>query len=147
MDLQYGAVIASLHERLYARLDKGIKLAALFFGTFAFATVTAGMTTFTQVLAALIALGSLMSLLFDFAGRAREMRGALRTSQRLLAETHLPSATVAAIEAAIATAGGDAPTVIEGLRKPAFNQNLVTNGWHSKVVPLSKWERFLKLIV
>jgi len=146
MDICYSAKVFALHERLYARLDKGIKAIELIAGSGAFYAVTAGYTGTTKVCALVVTTFALLSLVYDFGGRAREMRGAVRNYMQLASEVDRKGATVSSLDKRYALLGKDAPTTIDGLAKPAYNQNLATHGLYSHVTPLSRWERFLQAI-
>lgn len=146
LDICYAVKLYSIHERLYARLDKGIKAIELIAGSGAFYAVTAGYTGATKICALVVTTFALLSLVYDFGGRAREMRGAARNFLQLLTEVERKGATVALLEKQVAQVGKDAPTTIDGLAKPAYNQNLTRHGLYSAVTPLSRWERFLQMI-
>ena len=146
MDICYYAKLHVLHERLYARLDKGIKAIELIAGSGAFYAVTAGYTGTTKVCALVVTTFALLSLVYDYGGRAREMRGAVRNYLQLLSEVDRKGATVASLDKQLAQVGKDAPTTIDGLAKPAYNQNVASHGRYSYALPLSRWERFLQAI-
>lgn len=146
LDICYAVRLYALHERFYARLDKGIKAIELIAGSGAFYAVTAGYTGTTKICALVVTTFALLSLVYDFGGRAREMRGAGRSFLQLLSEVDTPGATVPSIDKLIAQAGKDAPTTIDALAKPAYNQNLITHGRYSRVVPLNKREKFLQFV-
>lgn len=146
LDICYAVKLYALHERLYARLDKGIKAIELIAGSGAFYAVTAGYTEVTKVCALVVTTFALLSLVYDFGGRARDMRGAERSFLQLLSEADRKGATIASLDRQIAQAGKDAPTTIEGLAKPAYNQNLARHGFLSSMTPLSRWERFLQSV-
>lgn len=146
MDICYYAKIHALHERLYARADKGLKLFELIAGSGAFYAVTAGHDVITQWCALLIAVAALFGLVFDLSGRARAMRDAVRMYMDLLAESNKKRVTVESVDEKLARVGRDAPTVIDGLRKPAYNQNVLSHGRGSYVLKLNRWERLLQVI-
>jgi len=146
LDICYAVKFYGLHERLYARLDKGIKAIELIAGSGAFYAVTVGYTGATKVCALVVTVFALLSLVYDFGGRARDMRGTVRNFLQLLTEVDRKGATVASLDKQVAQVGKDAPTTIEGLAKPAYNQNLTSHGFYSAVAPLSRWERFLQAI-
>lgn len=144
MDIAYYARLHVLHERLFSRMDKLGKLLELVAGSGAFYAVTAGHDGATKACALLIAVIALAGLVFDPAGRARGMRDAMRNYMLLLSDAEdLP---LVEIDKRLARMGADAPTVLEGLRRPAYNQNLVSHGRASYTLPLTKWERFLQAI-
>lgn len=78
MDICFKAKVHALHERLYARLDKGVKAIELIASSGAFYAVTAGYTGTTKVCALIVTIFVLLSLVYDFGGRAREMRDMMR---------------------------------------------------------------------
>ena len=81
MDICFKAKVHALHERLYVRLDKGVKATELIASSGAFYAVTAGYTGTTKVCALIVTTFVLLSLVYDFGGRAREMRASGQIQQ------------------------------------------------------------------
>ncbi|WP_313458716.1 hypothetical protein [Stenotrophomonas sp.] len=144
MDICFKAKVHALHERLYARLDKGVKAIELIASSGAFYAVTAGYTGTTKVCALIVTTFVLLSLVYDFGGRAREMRDMMRNYMQLLSEVDREDVTVASLDRHLALIGRDGPALINGLAKPAYNQNLATHGRYGYALPLSRWERLLQ---
>lgn len=146
MDICFKAKVHALHERLYARLDKGVKAIELIASSGAFYAVTAGYTGTTKVCALIVTTFVLLSLVYDFGGRAREMRDMMRNYLQLLSDVDRDDVTVACLDRRLALIGRDGPTLINGLSRPAYNQNLATYGRYSYALRLSRWERFLQSV-
>lgn len=144
LDACYYALLYTLHERLFARVDKGSKLIELIAGSGGFYAVTVGHDGLTKVFTLLVAIVALTSLVFDFAGRARETHNAMTRYMALLANSD--EMTVEGFDKELARIAIDTPTVIDGLRKPAFNQNVISHGRQSYALLLNGWEKFLQAI-
>ncbi len=146
MDICYYIRLSELHERLYARLDKAIKVAELVSGSGAFVTLLKGAPSVAAVLTAAVVILSIVSLVFDFGGRARAMADSRAKYEAVRVTSLRDGISVARAETALARAGAGSPTIIEALRLPAFNSNLKGHGFEDKVMPLSRWERFVDAI-
>ncbi|QSQ38909.1 hypothetical protein [Xanthomonas translucens] len=146
MDAYYYARLHVLHERLYSRLDKLGKLIELVSGSGAFYAVCMAYETLTQTFALIVAFIALASLVFDPAGRARVMRDGVRNYMEVVAMCSDEAVSLSAVDKRLAEIGVDAPTVIDGLRRPAYNQNLASHGRDGYMVALSRYERVLQAI-
>lgn len=144
LDIDYSIRLFALNERVFLRMEKSAKLLELVAGSGAFYAITAGHAEAVKWLSLLVASVALASLVFDPAGRARSMRDALRAYLDLAAEAD--AMTLEKIDQRRALLGKEEPPVIQGLCRPAFNQNLQRHARGSYSLPLNWWERLLQVV-
>ncbi len=145
LDIDYAIRLACLHERLYGRVHKNLRLIQLIGGSAALVSAVGGHQQVVMAVAGVVlAAIAYINLIFDFSERARAHRDYRRKLTTLLAEADQLSQ--ADLQKKLTNTSFDEEVVIEGLRKPAYNQNLQRHGRYSHTVALSRWERFMQAI-
>jgi len=141
--VDYLARLDVVHQRLYSRLDKGLKLVQVFGGSAAFGAATSGQVALMTGAGMVIALAACISLVVDFGLLAQ--RHSVRISRCnaiTLQALNTPEMTAAEIDAARTRASDMDINVIEALRRPCFNDMLRTHGLTDHLLPLTLWQRF-----
>jgi len=141
-DVDYIVRIGVVHQRLYSRLDKLLKLVQAFGGSAAVGAAISGQTTLIVVVGVLVALAASISLVFDF-GLAAQRYGLLvsRCSAITVQALDTPEMDIAAIDAARERAADLDINEIEALRMPCFNAVQRRHGLHAHLKPLTRWQR------
>jgi len=141
-DVDYIVRIGVVHQRLYSRLDKALKLAQVFGGSAAVGAAISGQAIVIAVVGALVALAASLSLVFDF-GLAAQRYGLLvsRCSAITVQALNNPDMDIAAIDAARTQVADMDINVIEALRVPCFNEVQRRHGLLANIKPLTCWQR------
>ena len=145
MDLDFAIEISVLNQRFYERLHKGFAFVSLLAGGSAFVTIFHPNSIVVTVAGLLVGILALLEQVYDFRGKATQHGALFKRFCRLKARTG--GMTMTQVDAARVKLEGDSIPVIQGLRYPAFNNNLRSNGLGQYVKPLTRWERFLCFIV
>jgi len=142
-DVDYIVRVGVVHQRLFSRLDKGLKLVQVFGGSAAFGAATSGQMALMTVAGVMVALTASVGLVFDF-GLAAQRYGVLvsRCNAITLQALSRPEMTIAEIDAAKTRDTDLDLNVIEALRVPCFNEVQRRHGLLANVKPLTLWQRF-----
>lgn len=142
LDLMYVIEVSVLHQRFYERVHKGIAFLSLLSGAAAFVTIFKPNSVVVTVAGVTVGVLALAEQVYDFRGKAAEHALLCKRFTRL--KSRSAPMTAVELEAAIDRLAQDTIPLIQGLRAPAFNNNLVANGFEALVRPLSRWERLLR---
>lgn len=144
LDLDYKIRLYYLHERLYTRIHKNLRLLQLVGGSAAFASALGKNTDFMVASGALLAAIAYINLIFDFSERSRSTKELRKKLTSFKAESI--DFSDQDFEKKMTGLAVEDEVTIQGLCKPAYNQNLCTHGRYSYQQKLNLWERLLNLL-
>jgi len=143
LDVDYIVRVGVVHQRLFSRVDKGLKLAQSFAGSAAVGAAISGQPVLVAVVGGVVALAASVSLVFDF-GQAAHRYGVLVSRCTAITAQALdtPDMDASAIDIAVIRATDLDLNEIESLRMPCYNAVLRRHGLSANVKPLTLWQRF-----
>lgn len=144
LDLDYKIRLYYLHERLYIRIHKNLRLFQLIGGSAAFAGALGKNTDFMAFSGALLAAIAYINLIFDFSERSRSTRDLRKKLTNFKADSI--DLSDQDFEKRLAALAVEDEITIQGLCKPAYNQNLSTHGRYSYQQKLNAWEKILNIL-
>lgn len=145
MDIRYNTRLNELHKRLYARLQGVVTVLAVLGLTGAISAVTGNLGDLWFVVTAVVlAVVSAINAWCNFGAQAVVFGYMQRQFRTLAQRSHGLSAEQ--LDAAMLDIDDSALNYIEGLRMPAYNQNLRSYGHEAEVRPLGRWERFMQAL-
>jgi|GEM_PF-2557561 len=141
-DVDYIVRLGVVHQRLFSRVDKGLKLIQAVAGSAAVGAAVSGQPVTVAMVGAVVALAASVSLVFDF-GQAAHAYGVLvsRCTAITVQALNNPSMTTAEIDAAKTHVADLDLNEIESLRMPCFNEVQRRHGLLAYIQPLSRWQR------
>ncbi len=145
LDLDFAVEICVLNQRFYERVHKVIALISLLAGSAAFVTIFHPNSIVVTVAGFVVGILALMEQVYDFRGKAAIHSMLNRKFLKLRARS--ANMTLEKLDAAHANLAADAIPVIQGLRRLAYNNNVVRHGFGNFVKPMTGWERFLSRVV
>lgn len=145
LDLNYAIEISVMSQRLYERLNKAGAMLSLLAGSAAFVTIFQPNSVVVTVAGITVGIIAIVEQVYDFRGKAAA-HAALwkRFMQVKRRDKNWP---LAKLDAEIDKVAEDSIPVVQGLRRPAHNNNMRRHGHLSYVEPLTRWERVLNSIV
>lgn len=141
-DTSYAIRYVQLQERLFNRMANVLKFTSLFGGSAAFAGVATSSPVITGISGVVVAISTILDFVIKPEEKAFQCRGARHRYQRLLQKASEYS-LVDYDRKTAKIARMDTP-LIEGLRKPAYNDSSIERGRPDYTWQLNRWERFLK---
>jgi len=141
-DLDYVIRLNQRHERLYARIHNGIRLAELVAAGLALGVVFNATSSGLATAGGLLALVAMLSYAINPAQRlrdftiARQQYTAIRVRAATLTTEQIDSQRNAVED----------PIYIEGLRTPSQNDMLRSHGFEAETSPLTRWQRLMHAI-
>lgn len=141
LDVDFAVRLALLHERLYGRIKKLITVVNLLAGTTAVASLIEYSATLSAVAGAVVAVTSILDLVYDYGGKAAAHCKDRRAYLDLLGRAD--RLTPERLDARFAMLNRESTIALECLAMPAYNHNLARHGRTGWCVPLTRWERFM----
>ena len=145
LDLDYAITYSAMNQRFYERLHKGMAFVALLCGTAAFVTVFHPNSVVVTVAGVAVGIMALAEQVYDFRGKGVAHAGLLKRFMQF--KTRSARLDRDAFDKEMDKIAADAIPGIQGLRKPAHNENMRRNGYLDRVMPLNRWERLLEMVV
>lgn len=145
MDLDYAIEVSVLNQRFYERLHKGFAFASLLSGSAAFATIFHPNSIVVSVAGLLVGVLALLEQVYDFRGKATAHGVLFNRFCKLRARS--AGMTGPQLDASMDKLSADTIPVIQGLRYPAFNNNVRRHGMSEYAKALNHWERALCFVV
>jgi hypothetical protein len=145
LDLDFAIEISVLNQRFYERVNKAIALVSLVAGSAAFVTVFHPNSVVVTVAGLTVGFLALTEQVYDFRGKAATHSMLIRKFLKLKARSG--GMTLERLDAAQATLALDTIPVVQGLRRVAYNNNVLRHGYSDFVRPLSRWQRLLVFLV
>ena len=144
LDLGYAICISHLCEKFNGRMHKACQLVSLAGGSGAAVLAFQGTPGWTAALGVLVMLATLLDITYDYRGQAAAHRAQAQAYLALKQRNH---DELGKLDAALCRLQQDSIPVVEGLKKPAYNRNLMSNGLTESMTPLNRWERLLDALV
>ena len=145
LDLSYIVETCVLNQRFNDRVDKAIAFISLLAGSAAFVTLFHPNSVVVTVSGLLVGVLTLAAQVYDFRSKAAAHGELLKRYMRIKEKSG--SQDLAALDASIARVSKDSIPVVQGLKKLAYNNNVMSHGYESFVRPLNRWEKLLALLV
>ncbi|WP_029221542.1 hypothetical protein [Xanthomonas cassavae] len=145
LDLDFAIEISVLNQRFYERVSKGIAFLSLLAGSAAFVTIFSPNSVVVTVAGFLVGAFALAEKVYDFRGKAVIHAELIRSFLRLKARAK--DLTLEQLDAAFGKASEKSIPVVQGLRMPAYNNNVRRHGFTDYARPLRRWEKFLYALV
>lgn len=143
-DISYAVRYMQLQERLFNRMGNVLKFTSLFGGSAAFAGVATSSHVITSISGIVVAISTILDFVIKPEEKAFQCRRVRHRYQRLLQKASEYS-LVDYDRKTAKIARMDTP-LIEGLRKPAYNDACNERGRPDYTFQLNSWEFFLKCI-
>lgn len=144
LDICYGVCYNKLQSRLLSRVERVFKLVEVFLGSMAFVSFMSDRAEFAGIAGLALAIINAFKFAVDFGALASKADVQIRRFSDLSLISENLSISDLRRQLKVVQSG-DAP-VIESLRLPAYNLNLIEHGRDDCIVPLSWRERFMKSI-
>ena len=145
LDLDYAIAFEAFNQRFYGRLHKGIAFVTLLCGSAAFVTIFHPNSVVVTVLGLVIGVLALIEQIYDFRGKETTHAKLLSSFQKFKARSG--NMDVIAFDKAMDKVCADTIPGVQGLRRPAHNDNMHRNGYPERVLPLTRWEKLLSAVV
>tara|TARA_R110001599_G_scaffold49091_2_gene140378 strand:- start:2395 stop:2898 length:504 start_codon:yes stop_codon:yes gene_type:complete len=133
-----------IQQRLFSRMANVFTFTSLFGGSAAFAGVITHSTTLTATSGVFVAISTMLDFVIKPKENAAQCRKARRLFQRLIMKESEYNFEEYDFEFG-RIALMDTPN-IDSLRRPAVNDTFEQCGQTDQVIPLTRWERFMKMI-
>jgi hypothetical protein len=142
LDLSYAVALAAIHCRLFRNIERSVGWLNLFAGSGAVVTVINGFPHVAIGCGVLTAALSAYDLYFKPGKTAeaheRDKRAFIKLQSRSSSLTYIK------LDEGMARIRADAAPALEVLERPVYNDNLRTHGRNEYLLPLSRWERFVR---
>lgn len=144
LDLDFAIEISVLNQRFYGRVYKLIAFISLLAGSAAFVTIFHPNSLVVTISGLLVGVLALLEQVYDFRGKATTHAQLEKKYLRLKARSS--DMSLAKLDAAQARLAIETIPVIQGLRQPAYNNNVRRHGYSTYQKPLTHWEKLLKTL-
>lgn len=145
LDLDFAIEVSVLNQRFYERVNKAIALISLVAGSAAFVTVFHPNSVIVTVAGFAVGFLALTEQVYDFRGKAATHALLIRKFLKL--KVRSAGMTLEKLDAAQATLALDTIPVIQGLRRVAYNNNVLRHGYGNFAKPLTRWQRLLAFLI
>ena len=145
LDCKYGRCFNDLNARLYRRMGSAFSVVNLIGGSAAFTAAISGSSAVITVIAAL---AILFVTVLDHEIRPGEKSILCENQRQRFGELLARSANLSHedLDRELHMLQSTGPSTIDTLSVPAFNQNLITNGYANCVLKESRWQRFVSFL-